>query len=161
MMELGWSSGGKMSSVQRWKKNQYNNNSWAYIVQYHCHKGMSQSTLQHIITGTDLYTQEPTSTPRGVYKRAATRERCNLGNQQFFHCLCVRTHFKYCWVNRGNGGKVSFPRIHRATWLGLESTAFGPWARRSYPFDHAAPIYSLGKKRGRSPFFFIKRSPSS
>ena len=76
------------------------------------------------------------------------------------HSLAVHvpgTHFKYCWVDRGNRGKVSFPRIHRATWLGLEPTTFGPWARRPYPFGHAAPIYSLGKKKERNPFFSDKK----
>ena len=34
-------------------------------------QGQSQCALQHIITGTDLITTEPTSTPRGANKRAA------------------------------------------------------------------------------------------
>ena len=83
--------------------------------QYHHQKG-SLSALYNMlrITGTDLYTPESTSTPRGAYKRAAVLALQLRQPTVLSLSLTSLTHFKYYLVNRGNENESHFPRVKRS-----------------------------------------------
>merc|ERR1711963_1099973 len=73
------------------------------------------------ITPTDLVKPLHNSTSWEAYKKGC-HWRSSLGMQ---HSLAVHvpgTHFKYCWVDRGNRSQMPFPRVKRTSW-GMGRTA--------------------------------------